>query len=113
MLAESAPMSDTFFDDYIDLPNESGSKTVGNITGANNIRALVMGDMPNVTSGEGNRGPTFLANTVKLYAEFSLNGNDNALSDLKVNDSDDDTYELSALRKLVDIPALILRVCRH
>ena len=48
VMTDTAPMSDTFFDDYIDLPNESGSKTVGNITGANDIRALVMGDMPNV-----------------------------------------------------------------
>ena len=53
VMTDTAPMSDTFFDDYIDLPNESGSKTVGNITGANDIRALVMGDMPNVTPGEG------------------------------------------------------------
>lgn len=93
VMTDTAPMSDTFFDDYIDLPNESGSKTVGNITGANDIRALVMGDMPNVTPGEGNCGPTSLANTVKLYAEFSLNDNGGSLSNLKVNDSDAETYE--------------------
>ena len=92
-MTDTSPMSDTFFDDYIDLPNESGSKTVGNITGANDIRALVMGDMPNVTPGEGNCGPTSLANTVKLYAEFSLNDNGGSLSNLKVNDSDAETYE--------------------
>lgn len=92
LLDKTTPTSDTFFDDYIDIPTESGTKTVVNITGANKIQALVMGDMPNVTSGEGNCGPTSLANTIKLYAEYSLNGNDSALSSLKVNGSDDDTY---------------------
>lgn len=98
VMTETSPMSDTFFDDYIDLPNESGSKTVGYITGANSIRALVMSNMPNVTPGEGNCGPTALANTAKLYAEFSLNDNGSGLSNLKVNGSDAETY-----KRLVEI----------
>lgn len=92
VMTESAPTSDTFFDDYIELPNESGSKTIGNITGANSISALVMSNMPNVTSGEGNCGPTSLTNIAKLYAEFSLKDNGSGLRNLKVNGSDTDTY---------------------
>lgn len=60
--------------DTIVLPNESGSKTVGNITGANDIRALVMGDMPNVTPGEGNCGPSNARHNMKLphFSHFIL-----------------------------------------
>lgn len=91
-LNTEAPTSDTFYDDYIELPSESGSKTVVSITGANKIQALVMENMPGASSGEGNCGPTSLANTVKLYAEYKLNGNSSVLSNLKVNHSDNDTY---------------------
>lgn len=93
LMKSSTTQDDPFFTDYKTIPTEEGTKTVRNITGANEIRALCMEDMPNASSQEGNCGPTALANTAKLYAEFALNGNRGALSDLKVNDSDDDTYE--------------------
>ena len=92
-ISEIAPSSDTFYDDYITLPTDEGSKQFVNIPGANEIHALVMGEMPGVIEGEGNCGPTSLANTIKLYAEFKLNNNSSALTDLKLNDSDDDTYK--------------------
>ena len=88
---KSSPTADTFFNDYIDFPsNSSGIDDVWSIPGAF-IDALVMGDMPNVSSGEGNCGPTSLTNTVKLYAESRVNNQD-PLRDLKLNGSDNDTY---------------------
>lgn len=83
--------SDTFFDDYVDFPSESGSYVSGNITGANSDTVLIMGNMPGVTAGEGNCGPTSLANTVKLYAENGLNGH-SAIPNLRLNGSDSSTY---------------------
>lgn len=87
----SLPATDKFFDGYVDYPTESGLRIYNIIPGAGANSALVMENMPGATSGEGNCGPTALANTVKLYAEYFLNGHA-SLPGLRVNGSDADTY---------------------
>lgn len=87
----TSPSSDTFFNDYIDFPSDSsGIDEVWSLP-CLTTNALVMGNMPNVQPGEGNCGPTSLANTVKIYADSRANNQD-PLKDLKLNGSDTDTY---------------------
>lgn len=86
------PTADTFYDDYVDFPsNSSGVSASWDIPGATS-KALIMSNMPNAAAREGNCGPTALANTVKLYAEYKVN-NQNPLKNLKLNDSNADTYK--------------------
>lgn len=86
-----SPATDKFFEGYVDYPSESDSYDFDSIPGAYSSSALIMGNMPGVSSGEGNCGPTSLANTVKLYAENGLNGH-SELPGLRLNGSDADTY---------------------
>lgn len=91
ILKTAVPYTDTFYNDYINFPSDnSGIQEVWSIPGAN-INGLVMGSMPNTKPGEGNCGPTALANTVKIYAENRTNNQD-PLSNLKLNNSDNNTY---------------------